>query len=324
MIGLAAAVPPGAAAAGRLARGLGRTAVRVVPSFFEKFQRRAQEAAEALVRGLRPAEDVAALSASARAAGADFIPAKNISRVLGEIRLPSTPANPRLVQVKTTIENLQGAMRAGSVRLDDLEAIRRDIGPLLQSNNAPAELRGIYGAIVTDLEKAAASGGVGASLARETARAFKQDLGAAKVAELFESATTRRVISGADVPALNVGRFGKLIHDPKTRKALETQLGPDALRTLDAFVHRFRSLPPDVAFNGWSRMIAALGGIAGGGAAGMAAIGGPAGVVIVALTPEVVTNAALVGRNPAVLNRLMTTLLQGARAHQTATAQRRR
>jgi hypothetical protein len=297
----------------------------VVPSFFERFQRQAQEAAEGLVQSLRPTEDVAALARSARAGGADLIPAGNIQRIIGEIRIPATPANPKLAAVKTTIDNLKAVIReGGKIQLDDLEAVRRDIGPLLQSKNAPAELRGIYGAIVTDLEKEAVAGGVGASLAREAARAFRQDLGAARVAELLENSTTRRVISGADVPALNVARFAKLMQDPQTRKALTNQLGPDALRTIDAFVHRFRALPPDVAFNGWSRMIAALGGIAGGGAAGMAAIGGPAGVVIGALTPEVLTNAALVGRNPAVLNRLMTTLLQGARAHQTATAQRRR
>lgn len=308
-IALATAVPPAAAAVGRLGRGLMRTGTRLIPSFFEKAQRTAGEAGEALVQGLRPAEDVAALARSARAAGTDLIPATNIQRVLGEIKLPATPANPRLAQVKTTIDNLKAVLKpAGQIDLADLEAIRRDIGPLLQSKGAPSELRGIYGAIVTDLEKEAAAGGVGASLARETAKAFKQDLGAAKVVQMLETATTFRVISGGNVPALDIGKFSKLLSDAKTKKQLLDQIGPDAFRTVEEFATRFRALPPTVAYSGWNSLISVL----SGGAGGLA--GGIPGAAVGVLAPEVIKNMALVGANPQALNVVMISVAQGIRA----------
>lgn len=314
-IGIAAAFPPGAAVVGRIARGLGRTAVRLVPSFFEKAQAAAREAGEALIRSLRPAEDVAQLSKAARAAGGDLIPSSNVQRIIGEIKLPATPANPRLEAVKTTIENLKGVLTPeGKIRLDDLEAIRRDIGPLLQSKAAPSELRGLYGAIVKDLEETARAGGAGASLAREAATAFKRDLGAAKVAELFEKATQVRVVSGANVPALDVARLGKLLRDPKTNKQLTEQIGADGVKLVESFISKFRSLPPTTAYNAWTTMLAALGGGVG------AVTGGTATAVgIGVISSEIIRNMALVGANPKALNQILTTVAQATRAS-TSTA----
>lgn len=315
-VALAAAIPPAAAAAGRGVRAIGRTATRMLPGLFEKSQRIAQEAGERLVNLLRPAEDVAQLAQSARAAGADLIPAKNIQSTMKQIVLPATPANPKLEAVKTTIENLKGVLdQSGKIQLDALEAIRQDIGPLLQSKQAPSQLRALYGAIVRDLEETATAGGVGASLAREAATAFKRELGAAKIAELIDRSTTRRLISGADVPALNVARLSNLINEPKTRQALLSQIGSDGVRTIEEFIKTFRALPPDVAYNAWGRMLATLG--AGGGVATGIATGDVltgATVFAAALTPEMMANMALVGKNPDLLNRLMFTTGQTVRA----------
>lgn len=312
-VALAGAIPPAAATVGRFGRAMGRTAVRVFPGMFERAQKAAQEAGEALVSALRPTEDVAQLAASARAGGTDLIPTKNVQSMMRQITLPAKPANPQMEAVKTTVENLKSVLDPrGNISLDALEAIRQDIGPLLQSKQASPQLRGLYGAIVRDLEETAAAGGVGATLAREAATAFKRDLGAAKVGELIEKSTSRRVISGADVPALNVSRFSKLINEPKTKQALLGQIGADGFRTVEEFITKFRTLPPDVAYNGWGRMLGILGG--GVGAVTGIATGTPIAPIIGLITPEIATNMALVGRNPDLLNRLMITTVQAVRA----------
>jgi hypothetical protein len=308
-------VPPAVQAGVRGARALGRTATRLVPQLFQRGQGAAVEAADEMVNAMRPTTDLRALAESARAAGGDLVGSNHLQRAVGGISLPPTPANPKMAAVQTTIDNLRSVMKpGGQFQLADLEAVRRDIGPLLK--NGPAELRGIYGAIVKDLEASAEAGGVGASLARETATAFKQDLGATRVAELIEKATSVRTINGADVPALNVSTLVKLTRKPETRRELMQQLGPDGLRPIDEFVRRFRSLPPDMAYNAWNRMLFTLGGGLSGGASivgGGDLVSGGVAAVVGALTPEVLTNMALVGKNPQQLNRLMVTVSQGLR-----------
>jgi hypothetical protein len=245
-----------------------------------------------------------------------MIPSKNIQSVISGITLPATPANPKAQAVRTTIDNLQAKMTpTGEIPLVELEAVRRDIGPLLR--NAPAELSGIYGGIVKDLESAAASGGVGADLARQAATAFKQDLGASLVGSLIDKATTVRITSGAEVPALNVATLMRLSRQPETRKQLTANLGPEGVRVIDQFVQRFRGLPPDMAYNAMGRTLGALGG-GFGSAGGAMTIGGGLGLGVGAaagaLTPEVIANMAFVGRNPQALNRLLYTAGQGMRA----------
>lgn len=333
-IGLATITPPAVTSVPRFWRAGQRTLTRVIPGRFEAAQRGAREAGEQMVQSLRPTEDVAALARSARAAGGDLVKTRNITRTLGEISIPPNPADARLEGVRRTMENLrQGivaqntgtmARRGGPrIALGDLEAIRRDIGPLVNRPGARSELAHLYSAIVRDLEETAAAGGTGAQLARQAATAFKQDLGASKVGELIEKATTNRVISGAEVPALNVATFMKLTRDPKTRRQLIDQIGQDGLRVIDRFVRDFRSLPPDVAFNGWGRLVMTLGGGFGGFTAGASVAGFP-GALLGAITPELMTNFAVVGRNPRMLNRVMTTVAQGVRASYAAGGEARR
>ena len=145
-------------------------------------------------------------------------------------------------------------------------------------------------------------------LARQSAAAFKQDLGAARVWELFEKATTRRIVSGADVPALDIARFAKSIADPKVQKQLAELIGPGGLRTIEEFVTKFRSLPPTTAYNAWTTMLSLMGGGAG------ALTGNIPAAAVGVLTPEIVRNMALVGANPRALNVLMTSVGQGIRA----------
>ena len=315
-IALAGAIPPAMGVTGRVVRGGVRTAQRLMPTLFERAQGAAGQAGREAVESLRPTVDVGQLARSARAAGGDLIPSKNIQNVINGITLPATPANPRAQAVRTTIDNLQAVMSpTGEIPLVQLEAVRRDIGPLLRS--APAELSGIYGGIVKDLESAAASGGVGADLARQAATAFKQDLGASLVGNLIDKATTVRMTSGAQVPALNVATLMRLSRQADTRKQLMDNLGPEGVRVIDQFVQKFRGLPPDMAYNAMGRTLGALGG-GFGSAGGAMTIGGGlglgAGAAVGALSPEVIANMAFVGRNPQALNRLLSTVGQGMRA----------
>jgi hypothetical protein len=318
-VGIAAAVPPAAAAVTRFGRGLGRTATRMLPSLFEKAQGKAAQAGAEMVESLRPGVDAAQLARGAEAAGEDILSLPATKSVIRNIRIPLDPANKAAEPVVKTIGNLKEAMGKGSdVFLADLEAIRKDIGPLVGRGSAEPRLKALYGAIIQDLEKAATSGSPGAAMARDAATAFKQELGASRVGELLEKASPIRTISGAETPALNIGSFAKSIRD--NRESLTRHIGPDAMRFIDRFIHDFRSLPPDVAFNGWNRALLTLGGSVTGAGTG-AVLGGVPGAILGALTPEVLTNMAKAGANPAALNQYMTTLVQAARAATVAPAE---
>jgi hypothetical protein len=320
-VGIATAVPAAVAGAGRLVRGVGRTLTRTIPSLFERAQGKAAQTGAQMVEDLRPNVSASQLAQGAEAAGQDIIALPTTRNVLRNIKLPPDPANPKAEAVAKTVSNLRDAMgkQGQDVFLADLEAIRKDIGPLVGREGAEPRLRALYASIIRDLEKAAESGSPGAAMAREAATAFKQEMGASRVADLLTQASPTRVISGANVPALNIGTFGKLIREPRTRESLAKNLGPEALKVLDRFVYEFRALPPDVAFNGWNRMVLTLGG-AGGGMAVGGAVGNVPGAILGALTPEILTNMALVGKNPQQLQQLMTAVVEAARAGAMAPA----
>lgn len=335
------------AGVGRLLRGGERTATRMVPSRFEREQGKAAQAAGQMVEQMKPKAPASVLARAAGQASEEVIGTREVAKQVPssiltpqgtpamrtvtstvEMRptiavpateklarglvLPAKSANPQMESVRTTIENIKAAADRGAIQVKDLEAIRQDIGPLVGRSGAPPKLKALYGAMIQDLESAARTGEPSALLARASADSFKRELGAATLADLITKASPQRVISGATVPALNVATLNKLIHVKETREALTKQLGPQALKVVDRFIHDFRALPPDVAFNGWNRMILTLGGVGGGAGVG-SVLGGIPGAVIGALAPEVLTNMALVGRNPAALNALMTTLAAGTR-----------
>jgi hypothetical protein len=309
-IGIAGALPPAASAVGRVVRGVGRTLTRTVPSLFERAQGKAATAGADMVEGFRPSVNPSQLAQGAEAAGADMIPMSATQKVMKSITLPAKSADTRTEAVRTTLENLSGELAGGqAISLKMLEAIRQDIGPIVGGRNPQPKLKALYEGMIRDLEAAADSGSPGAAMAREAATAFKQEMGAARIGDLLAQATSRRVTTGAEVASLNIASFSRLVNDPTTRQSLMRNLGPDALRVVDRFVHDFRALPPEVAYNGFNKLLLAVGGGAGG-----AAVGGPAGAVLGAITPEILSNMAFVGKNPQALNQVMQTVAQGVRA----------
>lgn len=301
---VAGAVPPVVAGAVRLARGVGRTVTRVMPSAFRSAQEKAVGAAAQTAQGLASDVNPGQLFNAARAAGAESIPMAQTAKVLDEVgrSIPASPASPALKTVREFIDNTSGAINGGQMSLESLMALRRDLGASL--GRAP-ELKAIYGGLIGDLKSAAQAGGPGASMAAEALTAFKKDLGVQRFSDLVEAATSRRAIAGADTPILNMSKLANAF--AKDSKEFADLLGPDGMQAVAAFIQRFRSLPPENAFNGWNMMLASLFGGAGFVGAGAPAAAGAA------IGQELIRNAAAVGKNPAALNQYMNTLVQAAR-----------
>jgi hypothetical protein len=316
-IGLAAAVPPLLTAPVRGARALGTMAKRLSGPRFERAHGKAQKAGEELVRRLRPQgqETVGQLSEAARAAGGDLIQTPNVQKLLLQLHFPGKPIRRGAEDVATAIDNLKGVTKpTGEIPLGELETIRKDIGGAL--HGAPPELRALYGAILKDLDAAGRAGSVGATLAREAATAAKAEFGAAKISDLLAQSTKFRVVNGADVPALNIATFRQLTRKPENRKELLANIGPDGMRAIDGFIHKFRGLPPDMAYTAWNKMMMTIAAV-GGGVAGTTG-GGPAaaaiGPMVGAIAPELLVSLNQVGANPRLLNRVLVTVGQGLRA----------
>jgi len=198
----------------------------------------------------------------------------------------------------------------GGMTLENLMQLRRDLGASL--GKAP-EMNALYKGLIQDLKAAAAAGGPGASAAKEALTAFKKDLGVNRLAELVEKSSSRRAIAGADTQVLNMPKLANAF--AKDAKEFTDLLGPEGVQAVGAFIQRFRSLPPEVAWNGWNMMVTGL-----FGGAGLLS-GGAVPAIGAAVGQELARNAGAVGKNPAALNRYMTTLVQAARAA-TATPER--
>lgn len=304
-IGVAAAVPPAAAAAGRVLRGAGRTLTRMMPSRFRGAHEEAIRAAEEMVEGLRPNVPPRDLFQAARREGGEVLPVTRTTEVLRDLNqtIPQNAVSPPLRLVREHMANIDGAIQGGTIELGDLMRLRTDLS---QSYGRAPQVRELYGGIIEDLRRAAAQGGPGAEMLTQALRAFQYDLGANRLGDLVTRATTRRAIAGADTPILNVSRFA----NDFARDAAEFNrlLGPEGVQQVGAFIQRFRSLPPEVAYNGWNLMVTGL-----FGGAGLVS-GGAVPAVTAAIGQELMRNAAAVGRNPEALNRYMTTLVQAARA----------
>ena len=318
-VGIATAIPAVVAGAGRVIRGVGRTITRVLPSQFRAAHEGALGAAKELGEGLAPEVNAGQMFKAARAAGADTIPANKTAAMLADLEksIPKTPASPALKTVREFMTNLDDALvtknpynvpagvgtTSPGLTLEALMAMRRDLGASI--GKAP-EIKALYKGLIQDLDVAAKAGGPGASMAKEALGAFKQDLGVSKLAELVEGATSRRAIAGADTQVLNMAKFAKSFS--KDAKEYADLLGPEGVQQVGAFIQRFKSLPPEVAWNGWNIMLGTLfgaGGLAGGNLPAAAA-----GFV----GQELLRNAIAVGKNPKALNQYMTTLVQAARS----------
>ena len=323
-VGVAGALPPVAAGVGRVARGVGRTATRLIPSRFRAAHQQAFGAAQEVGERLAPDVNPSQLFEAARKAGVETIPAGNTTKILASLddSLPAEPANTGLKTVRAHMTNVQKALEgfesaplgvgtpAARLNVKELMKLRRDVGADLTKAK---EMQALYKGLLTDLEEAAKAGGPAASMAKEALTAFKRDLGVAKFNDLVEAATANRAIFGADTRALDVAKLAKSF--AKEQEELVKLVGPEGVQMLGAFIQRFKALPPDVAYNGWGRLIGAVLG------AGGIATGNLPTAAGTAVGLDTLVNAFIVGKNPAVLNKLMTTLVQAARAA-TATPER--
>jgi hypothetical protein len=212
------------------------------------------------------------------------------------------------------MENIRGAVKDGAVSLDELMRQRLDLGRLIARRGSAPELKAIYGhggggakGIIGALEEAAESGSAGASVAREALTVFKRDLGVATWKEMVEQATKRTSISGVETPALNVAKLGNLV--AKNADSLTAQLGEDGMALVRGFLTKSRTLPPTHSANFASGVLALMAGAGAGITTGSLPVG-----VGAVLAPEIVRNVFAVGRNPAMVNQVMTGIAQATRA----------
>jgi len=315
---VAGAIPPVVATAVRGVRGLGRTLTRFIPSKFEAAQSAALEGTKGVATKLMPEVGAAQLFKSARAAGAEPVPAGRITKILDNLddEIDAAPIAPRLQQLRAFMDKLRSKITNGSIGLDDLMRQRRELSELWKGG-AP-ELHALYGhggagakGLIGALEEAAEQGGAGAAAARAALDTFKSDLGISTWRQLVQEATTKSTVTGSEVSVLNMAKLGRLVG--KHEAELEKHLGPEGMTVIREFQRRFASLPPAQAYTRANTLASALLGLAGGVAgfgAGMPGVGVATGL----LGRELILNAKLVGKNPALLNELLTGTAQTARA----------
>ena len=304
----AAAIPPVMAGVGRAARAIGRTATRLSPTLFRAAHEKALESIEGVAQALRSSEAAEGLFAAARSKGTQIVRGENLRRVIGELdfKVPAEPASGALATVRGHIRNVQVLLGGGDeMTLKGMNQLRNDLRQTLMSGPAPQRegARAIYGALLTDLEAAAARGGDGATLLKGALMAFKRDLGATKFRQFADESI--RETSIGKMPALNIGRLSAKVR--ANHEELLKLVGDDGMRLIDKSVERLRGLPPETAYTVWNSMLAAASGGLGLGSGG-------AGGLVFAFVPELVKNGFAVGKNPAMLNRTLTGLSQAARA----------
>ena len=323
-VGAAGVLPSVMAGVGRTARAIGRTATRLSPTLFRGAHEKALESIEGVAQALRSPEAAEGLFAAARGQGTAIVRGTNLRRVIGELdfKVPAEPASGALQTVRGHIRNVQVLLGGGDeMTLKGMNQLRNDLRQTLMSGPAPQRegARAIYGALLSDLEAAAATAGrvpatfgqipasmggaQGANLLKGALTAFKRDLGATKFQQFAEESI--REASLGKTPALNIGRLSSKIR--ANHEELLKLVGDDGMRLVDKTVERLRGLPPETAYTVWNSMLAAASGGLGLGAGGV-------GGLVFAFVPELVKNGFAVGKNPATLNRTLTGLTQAARA----------
>ena len=275
-IGLAASIPT-AARLGGITWGAAKTGVSRLTGGTRRAQEAAQAGGEELVQSLRPAQEAGTYASVAEQHAGELVPTPATSKFIeSQARGVRQPVDPGASHVKQTIENIKDRLLpgrvgqpGGQVTLQDIEAVRKDMGGLFRSSpkDVSPDFEHLYGSIVTDLESAGAAGGAGAQAARDMATSFKQTRGADLVERAYKSATTQRDVGGEAVNQLNVGRFGQLID--KQRERLTQLLGDDAMKSIDAFVTKYRGLSPIQAYSMMNSINDAIWATLGKGVAGV-------------------------------------------------------
>lgn len=307
-----AALPAVLAGGARAARAGNRMATRMLPGKFAAAQNEAQGAAQDLVGQLTPDTQALYQQAEAAKGAAPPVDLTETGRVLSELRTQQrlAPAlSPESEAARAMVEKV-APLDAPTAPLSQLDAYMRELNTAIRSR-APAKKTAelLSGAAVRDVERAAGAGNQGADLLRQAADAYKSQMGATRLHDLVTKHSPP--LTGAG-PALNMRALEKGIG---LDKDLARLLGPEGMQQVQAYLERYRGLPPE-------RMstLATIGkGLLGSGSGGYLgnAIGGPAGAAIGglagALGPEYLQNLMFVGRNPAGLNQGLTLAGQALR-----------
>lgn len=335
-------VPPAVAGIGRVARALGRTVTRMSPTLFQGAHQNALNAAGELSNSLSAESNPSQLFQAA-AKSDEPITATNLVQKLAQLRgeMPANPVSPELKTTNAHMANIDAAMRGGNqaaapatrlahfpdgstfpvpvetgsapraaapsdpyLSLKDLLGLRRDVG-LSIGRGTTGETSALYGAMLRDLEGAAAAGGPGASMAQAALEAHKRNLGASKIADLVQQSTTTDSIGTAATPKLNISRLKNLVD--KNSEDLTKWVGPDGMAQINQFIYDNRTLPPAHAASFANKLVSTIAGGIGLG------LGGPAGLGA-ALVPEIGANAFAVGKNPTLLNQILGAAGQSGRA----------
>jgi hypothetical protein len=187
-LALAAAGP----AAGALLKASPKVAARVGP-VYERGQRRAAEEIRGLEETVKKGESKELYRETREAikAGPPPIATARTQKAIAELadELPKDPQDPRLLKVSNVLKQLETTIlqdtpqgTVASVR--DLRAQLRDLKHILKT----PEAQHLYGAIIEDLDAAAAGGHRAAAVLRAASNAWKAERGAARFAELTSRA----------------------------------------------------------------------------------------------------------------------------------------
>ena len=312
---LALATLPAVLAGGaRAARAGGRMATRLSQPRFQAAHQGALQEADDLVRGLTPDTQALYRQAQQAAQTAPPVPMGDTTRLLQELQQKQTLApaySPASGAARDVVQQAAPLGAGQPVALPTAVAHLEELNKAVSTRAPGADAAKLLsGSVVRDLEAAGAAGNQGASLARDAATAYKSKLGA----EDFGAMVTKAAPSLTGVgPALNVANLEKAV---RGNKDLPRLLGPQGMQTVEAFIEKYRGLPPDHAAQFFPMLLSALSGSGAGTAAGYAA-GGPMGAAVGGLAgaaiPEYLRNLFYVGANPKALNRGLTLAGQAGR-----------
>jgi hypothetical protein len=308
-----AALPAFLAGGARAVRAGDRMLTRAIPSKFAAAQQEALGSAKDLTQSLTP--DTRALYQQAGQAMPTSAPLDlaETGKTFGQLQAQhaAAPALSSASEAERQLVSKLGALQQPNIPLTDADALMRELTKVITGREAAkGTAKLLQGSMVKDLERAGASGNQGADLMRQAAEGYKSGMGASRLEDMVTKASPP--LTGAE-PALNVRALGKSVRNDKELPRL---LGPNGMEQVQAFLEKYRGLPPDRM----STLATIAKGALGSGPGGYIgnAVGGPAGAalggVIGALGPEYLQNLAYVGSNPAGLNKGLTLTAQSLRA----------
>jgi hypothetical protein len=304
--------------AGLVTRALPKVAARVGPLYEAGQRRAAQEVRE--LGGTLAKEESAPLYRAARSAIKAGPPPIATARTQGAIseladQMPKDPQNPALQKIGGILKRLEDTVQqqtpAGTMAsVRDLRAELRDMKGLLKE----PEARHLYGAIIDDLETAAAGGHAAAKYLRAATDAWKGEQGAARFAKLASQAITEK----EGLTRVNADRLVRLVDQDAPLRRWVGDAGVTALKTEIA---RRGGLPKIKLGGGLPGVLTSMvmGGVGalGGGLRGPAAAAVLAGVGAIApplarLSGAAIREAAQIADNPQA-GQIASVILQGLR-----------